>query len=294
MEAVGYYIFYAVNWLITLLPLGVLYLLSDLLYFILYYVIRYRRKVVHLNMKNAFPEKSEKEILAIEKKFYKHLSDVFIETFKLTHMGRKELEKRYTIENTELLDRLYTEGKDVIAVLGHYNNWEWMNTVPLYLKYKCVSVYKPLKNKHFDKFINNSRKRYGMVLTPMSVIIREIINDRKNGVRTISFFLADQTPAKGDINFWTTFLNQDTPVYLGAEKIAMKYDMAVVFFNVQKVKRGYYKLIIELLFEKTEGLKEHQITEAHVKRLDELIRQKPESWVWSHRRWKHKRENANV
>jgi KDO2-lipid IV(A) lauroyltransferase len=127
-------------------------------------------------------------------------------------------------------------------------------------------------------------------MTPMSNIVREIITNRKNGVRTLSEFIADQIPAKGDINYWTQFLNQETAVYLGAEKIAAKYDMAVVFFNIQKIRRGYYKTTAELLFEHSAGLPEYMITEAHVRRLEEIIKEKPEYWIWSHRRWKHKRE----
>jgi Kdo2-lipid IVA lauroyltransferase/acyltransferase len=290
MEAIGYYFFYVLNWIFTLLPLKILYIFSDGMYYVLYYVAGYRRKAVRTNLKNAFPEKSEKEVLEIEKKFYRHLADTFIETFKLQHMSLEQHRKRFTIENPELVNKLFEEGRDVIAVLGHYNNWEWMSAIPLYLNHKCVSIYKPLNNKHFNKYINNTRKKYGMVLTPMSIIIREILNDRKKGIKTFSCFLADQTPAKPDINFWTSFMNQETPVYLGAEKIALKYDMAVVFLNLQKVKRGYYHLKIELLFEHTAGLREHLVTETHVKRLEEIIREKPEYWIWSHRRWKHKRE----
>jgi KDO2-lipid IV(A) lauroyltransferase len=139
----------------------------------------------------------------------------------------------------------------------------------------------------------NIRSKYGMILTPMSHIVREIITSRKNNIKSIYSFITDQTPPIGDINYWTSFLNQETPVYLGAEKIASKYDMAVVFFNVQKIKRGYYNFTAELLFEHTAGLPEHLITERHVRRLEEIIRDNPEYWIWSHRRWKHKRENTD-
>jgi KDO2-lipid IV(A) lauroyltransferase len=294
MGAAGFYLFYGINWIITLLPLRVLYLFADLLYLLLYYFPSYRRKVVAANLKNAFPEKSPEELLKIEKKFYKHLADLFIETFKLTHMSRNELKRRFIVTNPGIIKKLTEEGKDIVAVCGHYNNWEWLTAIPLYTDIKCVSIYKPLKSKLFDKFINNIRKKHGMVLTPMSNIVREIIMDRNNGIRTISAFISDQTPAKNDIKFWTRFLSQDTPVYLGAEKIAAKYDMSVVYFNIQKIKRGYYTLTSEVLFEHTSGLPEHTVTEAHVRRLEELIRENPEYWIWSHRRWKHKRENQNA
>jgi KDO2-lipid IV(A) lauroyltransferase len=294
MGAIGYYLFYGINWVVTLLPLRILYLISDFLFLLLYYFPTYRRKVVSTNLKNAFPEKSEAELKCIEKKFYKHLADLFIETFKLTHLSKKQLLRRCTVSNPEIMDKLYNENRDTVAVVGHYNNWEWLTILPQFTKYKFTSIYKPLQNKHFDRFLNNLRLQYGAFLVPMSFIIRDIINCRKNNIKTFSAFISDQTPAITEIKYWTTFLNQDTPVYLGAEKIASRYDMAVVFFNLQKIKRGYYHLDIELLFDHTEGLPEHLITETHVKRLEEIIREKPEYWIWSHRRWKHKRPVDNA
>jgi KDO2-lipid IV(A) lauroyltransferase len=289
MGVAGYYLFYGINWIVTLLPLPVLYFFSDFIYLLLYYFPSYRRKVVATNLKNSFPEKSEEELKCIEKKFYKHLADLFIETLKLSHMSKSQLMKRFTVCNLGVISKLLEEKRDVIAVLGHYNNWEWLAALPLYTKYKAVSIYKPLQNKYFNMFINKLRSQNGMVLTPMSNIIREIINDRKNNINTISAFISDQTPIKSEIRYWTTFLNQDTPVYMGTEKVASKYDMAIVFFHIQKIKRGYYNLSIELLFDHTAGLPDHLITETHVRRLEEIITEKPEYWIWSHRRWKHKR-----
>jgi KDO2-lipid IV(A) lauroyltransferase len=293
MGAIVYYLFYGVNWIITLLPLKILYFFSNFVFLLLYYFPSYRRNVVAANLRNSFPEKSEEEIKSIEKKFYKHFADLFVEIFKLTHFNKRQLMNRCTVSNLEILNKLYDEKRDVIGVLGHYNNWEWLSILPQYLNYKIVSVYKPLQNKYFNGYINNLRLKFGMVLTPMSIIIREIINDRRNNTNTLSAFISDQIPPKGDIKYWTKFLNQDTPVYLGAEKVASKYDMAIVFFHIQKVKRGYYNLNIELLFEHTAGLPEYLITDTHVKRLEEIIREKPEYWLWSHRRWKHKKPEGN-
>ena len=227
------------------------------------------------------------------KKFYRHLSDLFIEVLKLTHMSADELKRRFVIENPELLARFKSEGRDIVAVLGHYNNWEWMTGLNFYTDYKCISIYKPQKNKYFNDFINKLRCRFGMNLTPMSLIIRELIINRKNGVNTLSAFIADQIPAKGDINYWTTFLNQETAVYLGAEKIAAKYNMVMVFFNHRKVKRGYYRMTVEVISEDSASLPQYELTERHVKMLDRIIRENPEYWIWSHRRWKHKREPQN-
>ncbi|MGQ9621051.1 MAG: lysophospholipid acyltransferase family protein [Bacteroidales bacterium] len=294
MNAFVFYLFYVFNWIFTLLPLGILYIFSDLLFVFLYYFPGYRRNTVKLNLKNSFPEKSSEELKIIEKKFYRHLADLFIEILKLGHLNEKELKKRCKIENRELIEKLYKEGRDIVAILGHYNNWEYLSVISLLTDYTCIAVYKPLKNKYFDNYLNRLRGKTNMVLTPMSQVIREIIMHKQKGTRILVSLLSDQTPAKGDIHYWTNFLNQETPVYLGPEKIAAKYDMAVVFFNHQKVKRGYYCMKYELLFEHTKGLSEYQITEAHVKKLEEIIREKPEYWLWSHRRWKHKKISANA
>jgi Kdo2-lipid IVA lauroyltransferase/acyltransferase len=294
MAAIGYYLFYGINWIITLLPLPVLYIFSDLLYFILYYIVSYRRKVVALNLKNSFPEKTDDELKTIEKKFYRHLADIIIETLKLTHMSQSTQRKRFTYTNLGIIDKLREEKRDVVAVLGHYNNWEWPTLLPYYFKYQTIIIFKPLQNKYFNNFINNQRSKFGILLTPTSHVIRDIIKFKINGINTLSIFISDQIPAWGDIKFWTTFLNQDTAVFTGAGKIAAKYDMAVLFFHIQKLKRGHYNLDVELLHDHTKGLSENLITETHVRRLEEIIREKPEYWIWSHRRWKHKKPVENV
>ena len=275
MEAIGFYIVYGFAWVLTLLPLPVLYILSDCIFPLIYYFPGYRRKVVRTNLVNSFPEKNIKEIIKIEKAYYHHLCDLFIETFKVIHMSNQETMDRFHMTNPELLDRLYNEGRDVAVVLGHFGNWEWLVCLPLYTKLQTVSIYKPLKDKHFDRFMNSLRSKNNMILYPMSGIIRDVVSLRQKNIRSLFAFITDQRPPKGEIKFWTKFLNQDTPVYLGAEKIASKYNMAVVFFNIQNVRRGYYTLTAELLFENSEGLPEHLITETHVRRLEEIIRQTP-------------------
>ena len=293
MGVIGFYIFYGINWIITLLPLRILYIFSDMLFPVMYYFPGYRRKVVATNLKNSFPEKSEKERIAIAKKYYHHLCDLIFETLKLVHIGKKQQMERMRLTNPELLERYYEEGRDVVVVLGHYGNWEWLNILPLYTRLRNVPIYKPLQNKHFDRFMLNLRLTNDCDPTAMSLVIREFIKNRKINRRALYGFMIDQTPPKGEIKYWTNFLNQDTPVYLGAEKIAIKYDLAIVFLNIQKIKRGYYTFTAETLFEHATGLPEDLITETHVKRLEEIIRDKPEYWLWSHRRWKHKRENPD-
>jgi KDO2-lipid IV(A) lauroyltransferase len=243
---------------------------------------------------NAFPEKSLKEIISIEKKFYSHLADLFVETMKLTHMSERELRQRFVIKNLELLDRLYENKKDIIAIMAHYNNWEWLTILSPQTRYKTISIYKPLHNKWFNNLVNSFRTKYGMVLTPMQAIVRELVKDRAQGINTLSAFINDQTPPVHELKYWTRFLNQDTPMFMGADKIASRYDMSIVYFHVEKIKRGYYQLNIELLFENTAGLPENIITETHVKHLEKIIRAQPQYWIWSHRRWKHKKPVANA
>lgn len=294
MVRVIFYLFIGINWVITLLPLNILYLFSDLLYLLLYYFPSYRRSIVATNLKNSFPEKTADELTEIEKKFYKHLADMFIETLKMTHLNSREMKKRFIVTNPDILQRYKNEGRNIAAICGHYNNWEWMSAIPLYTDMKCVTIYKPLRNKLFDRFLNDLRRKKGFFLTSMSNIVREIIADKNNGINAMYSFISDQTPAKNDIQYWTRFMNQDTPVHTGAGKIAVKYDMAVIFFNNMKIRRGYYTTTIEVLFENATGLSENEITEAHVRKLEQNIREHPEYWIWSHHRWKHKRENQNV
>jgi len=291
MWRAAYYIFYAINRIITLLPLGVLYLFSDFLFLLLYYFPSYRRKIVAENLSKSFPDKSPEEIRHIERAFYRHLSDLFIETLKLPGMSNKELSRRVKLTNPELIGKLYDSGKDLAVVFSHFNNWEWLTTVfQLYTDYKCVGVYKPVKNKIVNKFLNDQRTRNKGGLAPMQMIVRTIVENRKMGIRGIYGFMSDQTPARTLIEYYTDFLNQETPVFLGLEKIASKYDMAVMFIDYRKIRRGSYEITFEVLFESTKDLPQYLITDTHVKRLEKMIMDKPENWIWTHRMWKYKKE----
>jgi len=294
MWRAGYYIIYAINRIITLLPLEILYIFSDLLFLLLYYFPSYRRQIVAENLTKSFPEKSPEEIARIEKAFYRHLSDLFIEVLKMPGMSKKELLRRVKFTNPELIKPLFESGKDIVAVYSHYNNWEWLTAAsPLFTDYKCVGAYKPVKNKIVNKFLNDQRTKYDADPAPMQLIVRRIVDNRKNGIRAMYGFISDQTPARTLIEYYTDFLNQETPVFLGLEKIATKYDMAVLFVDYRKIKRGYYEIRFEVLFESTKGLPKYLITNTHVKRLEKMIMEKPEYWTWTHRRWKYKKEAAN-
>ena len=293
MEKIGFRLFYAAIWLLTLLPFRALYLLSDILQPLIWHVIRYRRKVVETNLKNAFPEKSAGERKKIARRFYSHFTDLFLETVKALHMTPGQMSRRFVVKDTGEFERLYDQGRDIVALCSHYNNWEWLSAVQLFTSHKIITIYKPLTNKYFDKFILHLRTKYGTCATPMQNIIRELLRFRSENILTMSGFIADQTPPRGDNNFWTTFLNQQTAFYRGAEKVAVKYDMAVVFVKINKLRRGYYELDYSMITEHPREEEPGRITTVYASMLEEVIRAQPEYWLWSHRRWKYKRPTEN-
>lgn len=289
MKDFFYRIAYSIIRIIGILPLRLLYIISDLMYVLVFYIIRYRRDVVFINIRNSFPEKSTREVRNTAKKFYRNLCDLVIETVHQTGMDEQEIKKRVKYNNPELIQEYYDRGKDVAAVLGHYCNWEWMCGFPIITPYKCITIYKPLTNKVFDNFMLEMRSRFGADLVPMQAAIRKIYEYKKQGIPSITAFISDQAPAQGNSMLWVEFLNQDTAVYPGVERIAKKMDMAVVFFKMKKVKRGYYEFDFIPLFDSTSDVNDQEITKAHVSMLEYQIREQPEHWLWSHRRWKLKR-----
>ena len=289
MKAIGFYIFFGINYLITLLPLRVLYLFSDFFYLVLYYMAGYRRKVVAANLRNSFPEKSEAERTEIERRFYKHLCDLFVETLKITHMSPGQISRRIIVRDLSGVDRLYSEGKSLIALTSHYNNWEWFSAVPLVIPYRVLSIYKPLTNKYFDQFVLDLRTKFGVWASPMQNILRDLLKFRNEKILTISGFIADQTPPPDEHAYWTTFLNQETGFFRGAEKLAVKYDMPVIFVNTTKIKRGYYEVAFELITDHPGKEAPGFVTARYAEMLEAVIREKPEYWLWSHRRWKYKK-----
>jgi Kdo2-lipid IVA lauroyltransferase/acyltransferase len=289
MKKVLFYILYAFISLITLLPLRALYLLSDLMFVLLYYFPSYRRDVVAKNLLNSFPEKSEEERKIIARRYYRHMADLIVETLKGMHISDREIKKRFVVKDTELYERYYNQGRDVLAVCSHYNNWEWLASFQLSTRLKSLTVYKPLTDKYFDRLMLNIRSRYGADVAPMSSILKRLIKYKQEKVPTISAFVADQTPPRGEHVHWTTFLNQDTSFYIGTEKVAVMLDMVVIFIHVKKVKRGYYEAESTLVSEHPKDEKPGEITEKHVRLLENVIKEEPEYWLWSHRRWKHKR-----
>jgi KDO2-lipid IV(A) lauroyltransferase len=279
-------------YLFSLLPFWFLYIIADLLYLIIYYIIRYRRAVVYENLKNAFPDKSEAERLKIEKQYFHYMADLLVETFKMISISEKELLKRMRITNPEIVDHYFNQGRSIIAAAGHYGNWE-MSALAFgrLTQNKTIIVYKPLSNPVFDAFLNKQRARFGSLLVTMKQTLRTIL--KLKGELTISVLASDQTPVRHDINYFTTFLNQPTAVFLGIEKIAKMVDSAVLFYRIDVIKRGYYTYTLVPLIEHPKETAQYEITNAHVQYLDKQIKETPQYWLWSHRRWKFKPEDFN-
>jgi KDO2-lipid IV(A) lauroyltransferase len=245
-----------------------------------------------MNLHNAFPEKSDKEIELIAKKFYRHLCDLIVEIVKLLHISPEEIGKRMKYRGSNPFLEEFEKKKMVLGVLGHYNNWEWGSALGMKGPYQFASIYKPLTNKYFDKLMAKIRGQFGGELIPMAKTGRVMANYMRDGKLTVFNFIADQAPGRNEIQYWTTFLNQDTPVYLGIEKIALKTHQPVYFGKFIKVKRGYYEAVVEKLCDDCNDLPPHELTERHLKALEAAIIENPEYWLWSHRRWKIKRESC--
>ena len=278
-------------WILSTLPFFILYGISDFLFLFFFYVFEYRKKVVFQNLKRSFPNKSEKEIKKIAIKFYHNLCDIVIETIKIKTISKKNLLKRIRYNNIELIDHYYNEGRSVIAVCGHIGNWEWVGaTMKEFIKHKGFAVVKPMSSNFWEKYISKLRLRFPKTgLVPFKQTLRVLVKNKES--KTFTLIAGDQTPTKSEIGYWTTFLNQDTALFSGIEKIAKSLDMPVLFANIQRVKRGYYEITVSLLTDKPKETAENEITEMHVRALEKVIIEHPDNWLWSHKRWKHKREN---
>ena len=274
---------------LSILPLWVLHGISSFFYLIIYFVFGYRKKVIRPNLERSLPHLSEKEIRRVERQFYQHFCDIVVESLKNFTISEKQVKKRFVIHNADIADRFYDQGRDVIIAGGHYNAWElYALAMPLFHKHTGVGIYKPLSNPFFDKKMRKSRERFGLKLLSMKDSTRHFAGTEDNTKR--AFIMGgDQSPSNPEKAYWMTFLNQDTGVLFGTEKYAKTYNIPVLFGKATKVKRGHYSLTYELLFDEPSVQEYGVITERHTKTLEKQILDKPQFWLWSHRRWKHKR-----
>jgi Kdo2-lipid IVA lauroyltransferase/acyltransferase len=290
MKRLTYLLFLFFIYTFSLTPFWALYLFSDYILFpFFYYIYRYRRNVVIENLTKSFPGKSEEEIRVIAKAYYHHFCDILVEGVKAFSMTRRQVVERYTMINPGFLQAFYDKGQSVIAVLGHYNNWEWGSIAAgLQLRHTPVALYKPLSNDLIDGYIERTRAKTGTILESIyhtTLSFAKYINDP-----ALFLMVADQSPAKAEKSIWVNFLNQDTAVLHGAEKHAILSNIPVVYVSIRKVKRGFYTAEMSLLVEDPSQSGPGEITEKFMKALEQQIIEKPEYWLWSHKRWKYKRD----
>ena len=290
-----YYCLYAVWFVLSLLPLRVHYVLSDGLYLIVYRLIGYRRSVVHGNLVSSFPEKSTEEILKIERGFYHSLCDYFVETVKMMSMSREQMRRHIVFKGAEVVNESIDAGQSVAAFMGHTFNWEWVASLPMWVspQAQCGQLYHALENKAFDRLFTHLRQRWGAVSIPLTDILRKTIEFKRQGKATVIGYVGDQVPHWNNIHHWCQFLNHDTPVMTGTERIARKNRQAIVYIDIHRLRRGYYECEFRLITRHPEQMAEYEPTDIYHRMLEETIRRQPELWLWSHNRWKRTREEFN-
>lgn len=289
---ISYQVLKSVIWCISKLPFFILYRISDLMFVMVFYFIPYRKKVVFRNLSNAFPEKTDADIKQIAKKFYRHLCDFMIESFKPLTLSTEELLQRFHFTNPELLAELNKTNRDFAVVSGHYGNWEWSSMLTLYAQRDALLIYRPLQNKPMDRlFVKIRSRNEGTRLTAMEHVFRAAIEHRNQQKPFLIYFIADQRPPRNN-KFWTTFLHQPTSFFNGTEKLSRKLDLAVVFMHIKKTKRGFYDVTLKKMFDTVKDLPENAVTLAFVDELEKEIICQPEYWLWSHKRWKHKPDES--
>ena len=272
---------------ISLFPYPLLYLISDVVFVLMYRLIGYRKEVVFTNLKNSFSNKSEKELKQIMSGFYKHLCDIILESIKGFTISEKQLRKHLVVKNPEFSNYFANKGQSIIFVGGHYNNWEiCAQAFAMYSNHECIGIYKPLSNAFINDKIYTSRSKYGMNLVSMKQTKKSFEEGNKSKAIV---FGSDQNPSNPKRAHWVNFLNQDTAVLFGVEKYAKDYNWPVVFVSISKVKRGHYEVEYSLITDKPNEQPYGKITEDFTKRLEQDIINQPQYWLWSHKRWKHKR-----
>ena len=292
MQLLVYILIYPILWIISILPFPVFYLLSDFVYFLTYNIIGYRKKVVRDNIKLALPHLSDKERLTIEKKFYSHMCDMFLEMIKTISISQKEIEKRFTFSNMDVYYDLEKKNKSIALMCAHYASYEWVVSMNYHINCKGFGIYKKLANPYFDKLVKRIRSKFKAELITTKQTIPTIAENHKNHVLGLYGFASDQSPKANAAYHWAPFMGHIVPVHTGAEMLAKRFDMNVIFLKVKKVKRGYYEASFEILSEDVKSVPNYEITDKFLKLVEEQIYEAPEFYLWTHKRWKHKKEKT--
>jgi KDO2-lipid IV(A) lauroyltransferase len=272
-----------------MLPFRILYLFSDFVYLIVYYLIGYRKKIVRENIALALPYLSEQERLDIEKKSYSHLCDMFLEMIKTMTISEKEIRARFVFPNLEVYKKLEEQEKSIAMMTAHYASYEWAISINAYVSFKAFAIYKTIANPYFDKLVRDIRSRFKASLITTKETVPCIINNNKNKLLSMYGFASDQSPKVASVFHWQKFMGIEVPVHTGAEMLSKKYNMNVIFLKVKKIKRGYYEARFEILSEDAIKVPDYQITDKFLQLVEQQIYEAPEFYLWTHKRWKHRR-----
>ena len=293
LKNIAYYILFGVWYMASLLPMWFLHGLSSLVSIILFYVVRYRREVVHENIATSFPDMSPRKRWMIERRFYTHFSDLLFESVKYFSISKWNLKRRMKFKGVELLEESFRKGRSCGVFLGHYGNWEWISSMPLWIDPKlctCAQLYHSLENYVTDQLVLYTRRRWGGVNITMDKSIKYLVQYRNEGKPVLVGFIADQAPFWDNIYFWSDFLHHETPWFTGAERIMQKLDMDVYYLDVRRIKRGYYVAEYKRITTEPKNQEQFWITDQYAKMLEHTIMRAPSYWLWSHRRWKRTKE----
>jgi KDO2-lipid IV(A) lauroyltransferase len=288
MQRLSFLLAYPFLWLISRLPFPMLYLLSDGVFYLVYKLIRYRRKVVRQNLLLVFPDRSEEERHVIERRFYSHLCDMFLEMVKTFGISEKELQKRFTFSNLEVIHGLEAQNKSIMLLAPHYASWEWAFVLDLYVKGEAFAVYQPLNNEYFDRWVRRVRKKFGTTLISTRETRELIAKNKAKGKLSFYGMLSDQSPMIQRAKYWGPFMGITVPMHTGAESLCKKQDIPAIYMKVSKVRRGYYQASFKVLAENPTEIPDFGITDAFFREVENSIREAPEYYFWTHKRWKHR------
>ncbi len=289
MQFLLFLILYPVLWTVSKLPFQLLYALSDFIYFFVYYIFGYRRKTVRENLELALPHLSDKERLIIEKKSYHHLCDMFLEMVKTMTISKKEIEKRFVFTNLDMYKDLEKKGKSISVMIAHYASYEWVVSMNHHITFPGFAIYKKLNNPHFDKLVRDIRSKFKASLISTKETRPTMEYNAKHGILGVFGFASDQSPVMLHAYHWRKFMGIEVPVHTGAENLSKKFDMNIIFLKTKKLKRGYYQATFEILSENVREVPDYQITDDFIDRVEKQIYEAPEFYLWTHKRWKHRR-----
>lgn len=292
MQFLLYILLYPILFLISILPFRLLYIFSDCVYILVYRVIGYRKKTVRENLALALPHLSEKERLLVEKKSYKHLCDMFLEMIKTMTISVKEIEKRFVLKNVDNYLEMEKQGKSIALMCGHYASYEWSISINSRITFEGFAIYKRINNKYFDDLVKKIRSRFKAYLITTKETVPTIEENNEKGIKGLYGFASDQSPQVKQKTYWSKFMGIEVPVYTGAEMLAKKFDMNIMFMKIKKVKRGFYEMEFELLTDDAKSVPDFEITETFLRKVEQQILEAPEFYLWTHKRWKHRNRKS--